>query len=269
MKLAHATLGGSPDRNDDRVFVTDNAVVVMDGASAFVPCSVNTGTYVDTLGGAIVHELGDRAIDLRTVVRNAITTAVDKLDLVPGQSPSSTVSIVRVGSKTVDAFVLGDTTIILGFNDGTRQRITDDRIHQIRTPARDSYRARLAAGYGYDDEHRRLLAELQRQQRSFRNVEGGYWIAEADPKAANQAIVTEFITDSFAWAVLCTDGAKRLLGHLNLADWRTNASLDSADLSGLLDRCQQWEALHDPEAHELARAKRHDDKTIAVLSRKP
>jgi len=130
VNVAYATLGGTPDRNDDRVFVTDNAVIVMDGASAFVPCSVDTGTYVDTLGAAIVNELHDQAADLRTAVRNAIATTASKLDLVPGQSPSSTVSIVRIGSETVDVFVLGDTPVILGFTDGTHQRITDDRIHE-------------------------------------------------------------------------------------------------------------------------------------------
>jgi hypothetical protein len=261
VKVAHATLGATPDRNDDRVFITDNAVIVMDGASAFLPTAIDTGTYVDTLGATIVDGLQDQAADLRTIVANAIRTTTTKLDLrTDGSSPSSTVSIVRVGPKLVDVFVLGDTPVILGFTDGTHQRITDDRLARLHFPARDAYRARLAADHGYDDEHRRLLAQLQQQQRRFRNTEGGYWIAEAEAKAAYRALIDRYELAHVSWAILLTDGVEHPLVSQREACWPEIAVATTIDLAKLLNHCQAWESACAP-----ARAKRHDDKTIASL----
>lgn len=248
------------------VGTTDTAAVVLDGASAFVPCSVDTGRYVDTLGAAIVDELHDQAADLRTVVRRAIDATTRTLDLQAGESPSSTVAVVRAVADTVDVFLLGDSPVIVGLTDGSQQRITDERIHATDTGERDAYRRRLAAGHGYDAEHRHLLAALQRKQVTRRNVPGGYWIAEAEPEAAIHAVTARFDLWHVAWAVLCTDGAERPLEHLGLADWPTIASLNGAELRELLIRIHAWEIKYDPNGRALPRAKRHDDKTLCLVS---
>jgi hypothetical protein len=260
VKVAHATLGATPDRNDDRVFITDNAVIVMDGASAFLPTAVDTGTYVDTLGAAIVDGLQDQAADLRTIVADAIRTTTTKLDLrADGTSPSSTVSIVRVGPELVDIFVLGDSPVILSFTNGTYQRITDDRLARLHFPAREAYRARLAAGHGYDDEHHRLLRELQTQQREVRNRPDGYWIAESNPAAAEHALISSR-RRRLSWAVLLTDGAERSLGSICPSDWSTICRQSSMGLARVLQHCYAWELANEPLL-----AKKHDDKTLATI----
>jgi hypothetical protein len=57
----------------------------------------------------------------------------------------------------------------------------------MRTPQRAQYRVRLASGVGCDQAHKRLLQELQREQRQRRNQPSGYWIAQADLAAARHA----------------------------------------------------------------------------------
>ncbi|WP_328391202.1 hypothetical protein [Nocardia sp. NBC_00416] len=215
------------------------------------------------MGAALVGRLG-RADTLREILADAIRGTTEVLDLQPNSSPSSTVAIVQIQTRSVEVLVLGDTTVIVGFNDGRYEVITDDRLSNLAIPESAEYQRRLAEGAGYDDTHRRLLRELQRQQHSQRNRSTGYWIAEADPSAADQAVLTSYSCDSVGWVVVATDGARDTLEAIGIG-WRDIAVQQPAALLDLLARCHDWEADVDPDGRRLPRAKRHDDKTIAVI----
>lgn len=257
MRTATAQL---PERSDDTVFVTANAVIVLDGATAFTAVPVPAATYVHQLGTHLHHHLdSDPSIDLPGVLAHAITETADDLALRPGQSPSSTVAIIRERDGGLDALVLGDTAIIL-----PTETIRDGRMDALNLPERQQYRDRLAAGSGYDEQHRRLLRHLQTRQARWRNTPGGYWIAEADPIAAAHALTYRSSTVDTPWVVLATDGAYHTIEHLGLGDWHTIAHYHEDQLGELLQQCEAWEATQDPHGQNLPRAKRHDDKTIVV-----
>ena len=101
-------------------------------------------------------------------------------------------------------------------------------------------------------------------QSSQRNRAGGYFIAETDPGAAHQAITRRYSRRHVGWAILATDGAMDLLQHLGLDNWPAIAA-DPTQASRLLRRASAWEAYADPDGRQFPRAKRHDDKTLAVI----
>jgi len=105
---------------------------------------------------------------------------------------------------------------------------------------------------------------MQAVESSQRNRAGGYFIAEADPGAAHQAITRRYSRGHVGWAILATDGTVDLLRHLGLDNWPAIAA-DPTQLSRLLRRASDWEAHTDPDGSRLPRAKRHDDKTLAVI----
>lgn len=255
-----------PPAGQDRVFTTLDAVIVLDGASAFGPVEVDAATYAEHLGASITNQLHDQAdADLPYVVAAAIASTRDVLDLAPGKSPSSTISIVRVFGDRLDVLALGDSPVLLGRTDATVERICDDRLAKLPNNARTLYRKRLADGHGYDDEHRALLREVQTVQRTQRNQPGGYWIAEAEPDAARHTLTRSYDRGEVEWCILATDGAADPIDHLGLANWRALAHAPSR-LRELLHRCTDWEAHDDPDGCQLPRAKRHDDKTIAAVT---
>lgn len=131
-------------------------------------------------------------------------------------------------------------------------------------PERARYRTQLAEGGGYTEEHRQLLPRLQERQAKLRNCQGGYWIAKADPHAASQAIVGQYPVATNPWTVLATDGAFNPITHIGLTSWRTVAKSSAAELHDLLREVHRWEAEDDPHGQDLPRAKRHDDKALAV-----
>jgi hypothetical protein len=253
-----------PAASDDRVFITENAAVVLDGASAFVPVDVSTGTYVDTLGRHLSDALRcDPAGRLDQLVASAIASTAHELSLTPGNSPSSTVSVIRGRNAIVDLFVLGDSCIYYG-NEATAQALTDARIADLEIPEHAGYRTRLAGGSGYDDIHRELLGRLQSAQRTRRNRAGGYWIAEADSQAARHGFTRTLTTEQLTWAVVATDGAYKPMHHLGLDDWRTVAGYDAARLGQILRECAEWEHTADPHGRQAPRAKVSDDKALVA-----
>lgn len=250
-----------PPSGDDRAFVTSNAVIVLDGASAFSARDVPASVYAQHLGSTMAALVDGTDEALTVLLAEAIkTTAVD-LGLTPGgRAPSSTVAVVRRREDaSVDVLVLGDSQVVI-----PGEILRDDRLAPLATEQRTAYRERLASGHGYDDEHRHLLAALQAEQLRHRNKPGGYWIAEADPVAAEHALTRHLPPDEVPWCVLATDGAYKPMEHLGLDDWSAVAAANTDDLAATLRRCQDWESA-DERGRQLPRAKRHDDKTLVTV----
>lgn len=260
MRIATAQLPDF-DHSDDKIFTTDNALIVLDGASAFRPVEVPASQYAERLGAGIRDALTvDPGADLKEAVAQSIKSTADELQLTPEQSPTSTLAIARVYGDHVDILALGDTPVIL-----PDEIIGDDRIDDLDLPERRQYRERLANGTGYDDTHKALLRELQTKQLHQRNVPGGYWIAGTDPAAAEQAITAQRSVNGLDWLAIATDGAFNTIQHTEHASWHAISNYDSYTIHGLLAACFQWEETQDPHGHLLPRSKRHDDKALAVV----
>lgn len=259
-----------PPHGADRVIVAGNAVIVLDGASAFEPASIPPGEYASRLGGSIAAALTDAPqAPLASVLAKAISATALALGLDDdADCPSSTVAMARLADGALDLLALGDSYIFYGTGPGTRT-LTDDRLAGLHLPQQRLYRERLAAGGGYDDVHRELLRALQRGQRPRRNRPGGYWIAAADPAAASHALTLTLPATADTWAVLATDGAVNTARHLGLDDWAALARSGPAALARLLRHCQDWERHADPDGQQFPRSKRHDDKAIASLTAGP
>jgi hypothetical protein len=234
---------------------------MLDGASAFTPVPVRASEYADKLSRHTINRLDQPDSDLRTVLADAISDTASELGLHSGESPSSTVTILRQTGDVVECLVLGDNLVVL-----PGHVLTDDRMSRFGARERARYRARLERGHGFDARHRQVLRELQTEQARHRNQPDGYWIAEADPEAAKHAIVSRYPITSAPWAVLATDGAYKTMTHLGIAEWSHLRLANGHELSRILLKCQTWEASSDPDGRNLPRAKRHDDKSLAVAT---
>ena len=234
---------------------------MLDGASALTPVPVPASEYADKLTRHIAGRLDHPNGDIRAALADAISATAGELDLHPGESPSSTVTILRQTGNYVECLVLGDNLVVL-----PGHVITDDRMSRVGARQREQYRNNLEAGHGYNAEHRAALRELQAEQARHRNQPDGYWIAETDPEAAKHAIVSRHPITSAPWAVLATDGAYKTMTHLGLADWPCLRDASSDDLAQLIKRCHAWEADDDADGQKLPRAKRHDDKSLAIAT---
>jgi len=256
----------SPDRSQDRVFITKHAAIVLDGATAFTLTEIDAATYADALGQAVADQLrAEKEVALSDAVAHAINKVAHRFDLRAGTSPSSTIAILRARGALADLYVLGDSPIYYGTGDRVSELI-DTRLIDLHLSESCRYRTRLREGTGYDAEHQALLKAMQERQRASRNTRGGYWIAEADPSAAYYGLALELTPRELSWAVLATDGITQPLMHAGQPDWPTIAAQSPDQLADMLAIWHDWERTRDPSGYRFPRAKRHDDKAIAAIA---
>ncbi|ATE57619.1 MULTISPECIES: hypothetical protein [Actinosynnema] len=234
-------LDGLPRPTEDRVVLLENAVVLLDGATSPTPRQRDGGWHSRELAAQFTGPLlGDLAEEL--------AGAIDRLrarhGLVPGDSPSSTVAILRWSAETVDALVLADSPVVVFGPPGgpipeEGEVVADHRLRDLRGK----------------------VAKVT----DWRNRPGGFWVAEADPAAAGMAVRRSWPRDAVSTAVLATDGVSCGVDDYGLFPWRevTRIAFRNGP-EAVLDRIRAAEE-RDRDRTRWRRAKAHDDQAIAVI----
>lgn len=255
--------------SQDRHLILANAVAVLDGAtSSDFPVGRDAAWYADLLIGPIATHLSETQLALSDVVEAAIARTATQYELVSGASPSSTVTMLRWtdDASPIEALVLADSPLVVRYLDGTTEVHCDNRIDHCAAQLQNAYRTRLAAGSGYDADHARLMRDLGAFLRTGRNQPGGFWVAEADPRAAQEAVALSLDPQRVQDAAILTDGASAAVDLYGLfPDWATALDLMRDDgPDALLEAVRQAEAT-DPDGRHWPRAKVHDDATAVYL----
>lgn len=257
-KVTTAERSGGDRPSQDRIFLTNNAAIVLDGASHPDPATLDGRWIADQLGEELRSRLtSDPAIDLRSALRDAIVTVARCHDLTPGESPSTTVNIVRWSDDTVDVLVLCDSPVVLVDRAGKTHELRDDRLRDVNDG--------IGRPAGYRNENPddwRTFVDLQSRQR---NKVGGFWVAEADPDAAEHAVTAGWPLSDVAGVLAMTDGVSRGVDKYGIPPtWRQAYELATTDPALLVDAVHQAE-LTDPNGSRWPRSKRHDDKALGVI----
>lgn len=90
-----------PGGGDDAIATTGQAVIMLEGASAFIPVPVTAAAHAEHLARPLARMLDTVPEgNLHGILADAIAATARDLDLRPGKSPSSTVIIVRRTAAT-------------------------------------------------------------------------------------------------------------------------------------------------------------------------
>ncbi|AUS79039.1 hypothetical protein C1701_12500 [Actinoalloteichus sp. AHMU CJ021] len=266
--MPHVEVAERPgrDHSEDRVVVLPNSVALLDGATSLEPGARTGGWYAERLAAELAELLPREELGLRDILRAGIASTASRHGLVPGDSPSSTAALLRWTSTAVEALVLADSPVVVFTGTGYHP-VTDDRLARLRSPGRrGGFRDRLRSGSGYDEEHWTRLRAAMRGTARSRNVDGGFWVAEADPDAADRAVVARWPRDEVRAALLASDGVSCGVDDYGLyRDWPELLAEATTDgPRAVLDRVRAAEE-GDPDGRRWPRAKRHDDQSLVVL----
>lgn len=253
---------GGDRPSEDRIFATDNAVIVLDGATQYLNHERDGGWIAEQLGQLLTNGLTlDPAIDLVHLLEQSIATLVDEYQLTPGASPSTTVNIVRAIDDVLDVLVLCDSPVIVLGTNGQVHEIRDDRLAETM--------GRLQRPSGRVDLNQQIWRDLLAQFEALRNHPNGFWAASATPEAARYAVLARFPISDIDLALAMTDGvAAGVDEYGEPPDWTTAAAIARTRPADLIDLVHRVE-LTDPDTTRWPRSKCHDDKAIAVVGLAP
>jgi hypothetical protein len=262
-ETAGVGIDGLARPTEDRVVRLPHAVIVADGATSLREGELSGGWYAEHLCAALAGRLTDRPDgDLRVLLADAITALVAEHGLVPGSAPSSTVAVLRWRPDVVDALVLADSPIVV-FTDQGAHLLADERLAGLVRPG--GYRRRLRDGGGYGPGHEAALRESGAGARRLRNVEGGFWVAEADPAAAARARTATWPRARVRAALLASDGVSCGVDDYHLFDWpQVLEHVLHTGSAAVLTMVHAAESA-DPDGVRWPRPKRHDDKTLVAV----
>jgi hypothetical protein len=269
MNVNFATEPGSPDTpNEDWVGATANAVVVLDGIST--PAGFETGCIHGTVW--FVHQLGAWLLGLASTepdvplrdhlaasIKNVAATHAATCDTNHLGTPGATVAMLRERGDQVDWLVLSDSYVVLDTIHGIQVH-TDDSLDRFAAAERAAVRAEIIG----TPEHDTARAALVKAQRLVRNTEGGYWVAAADPRAAQHALTQSISRAGVRQAALLTDGAVMWGEAEN--DWASWLSALTAAGPGLLIHSVRSDEAADARGWIRGRFKASDDATVAACT---
>lgn len=262
---------GQPD-NEDQILQYGDLIGVLDGATAPVGfdsgCVHGPAWFVRRLAARIGLAAATAPTDpLAALLAEAVRAVRDDhggdCDLGHPGTPSSTVCLLRRSAGHLDYLVLCDSPLVFG-TDGQVGVVADGRL--AATMAR--LPGQLPATGG--DAHRQVdYRQAVRWQRQHANQPEGYWVAAADPAAADRAICgTLPLTGPgrILRAALLSDGASRAVEQFELFDWAGLLDLlATAGPAELISRVRAAERVVD-SAERVPRYKRHDDATAIFCS---
>ena len=248
MQATYASESAPGRVNDDYAVCGPDWAIVLDGATA--PAGIDSGCIhgvpwlVRHLAASLSHSLTVSRSPLTGILAEAIDDTrnahADTCDLANPDSPSATVSIVRVTGGDLDYLTLGDSPIAVWDPPGDIQVFIDDRA------------AHLPGGRPYTYE---LV-------RSLRNKPGGFWIASTEPEAASKAVTGTAGIHHDSEIALFTDGVTRLVDFYDYTWDRLFAQLRAGTPQALISAVRAIE-----RERGTPHGKRHDDATVVHITR--
>jgi hypothetical protein len=268
VKPVSASEPGDPTiPNEDWTAASADIIVVLDGATARIGtgCRHGIAWYVDKLGtGLMTTATAEPHRMLRDLLADAIRRVAamhPECDLSHPGTPSAGVAMVRLNGDRLEYLVLADTVIVIRTSDGDLT-LTDNRVRQTAREERDA-----ATALPFDSEERTAaLQRMKRREQEFRNRPGGFWVAAADPIAAEHAITGSIPVEGASAIAVLTDGAARCVMPFDLITWADMLRiLESDGPADLIRQVREIEA-SDPTAERWRRAKRSDDATVVYAT---
>ncbi len=247
--------------NEDIALLGPDFFIVLDGLTARIETGCNHGVpwYVATLADTLSTYAADYTLEdlLRMSIDHVADLHRDTCDLSAAGTPAAAIGLVRIHRDHLSYLVLGDVS--LAFDLGSEvQVITDSRMRDANAALQVEVNL-LAANSPHKEA---ALIRMKQAELAIRNTQEGYWVAAAQPEAAEHALTGEIAISNVLNVALLTDGAARCVDLFGTHTWSDVFKiLEDGGAATLLQEVRAIER-SDPLAQHWPRNKVSDDATV-------
>lgn len=249
------------DWGEDRIFVREDAVGVIDGAS---PISVvPLGGYhsqaewlADKLSKDLKAETGTFLPNLCKGITKSLRNSDDftSVDLAKENFPSATFGGISCYLSRINAFVLSDCTIVFERNDGVLEVLTDTRIKKFSDKTKELRKLALDRG---EDVTKAVKRQMTANRQSMNTV-GGFWTVSLYGSYWKEFAHKSFYISELKRCLIMSDGFERVFssGLVSFSDVLSG----KVSLSSALKILRDWE-----NSNGSLEVKRHDDASAILV----
>lgn len=249
------------DWGEDRIFICENTVGVIDGAS---PISVvpiggyhsqaewladNLAKELEEWGGTFIPDL---CRNITTSLRNSddLTGA----ELAKKYYPCATFGGISCYLNRVNAFVLSDCTIVFERNDGILEVLTDNRIKRFSDKTKEVRKLALERG----EDVTKAVKQQMTINRQAMNTDGGFWTVSLYGSYWGEFAYKTFNVHELKRCLIMSDGFERVFSY-RLVSFSDVLS-GKVSLKSALQILRDWE-----NNNESLEVKRHDDASAILV----
>lgn len=209
---------GDPDRNEDRIVVTDAFIAVLDGVTAKSCPPINGksgGRFAAEAGEAALRAL-DASVDAKTAVAALSAALKRQTPALPDGVDAPSFGMIVYAAARKQVWRVADPGLMI---DGVAH-MNDVPLDRVTSAARSAViAAALAKGatpedIAKDDPGRAFIAPMLNDQRLFANVDGPYGYGVINGGVVPDCFIEVFDVSSAREIVMGTDGYPKLFPSL-------------------------------------------------------
>lgn len=249
------------DWGEDRIFVCENTVGVIDGAS---PISiVPIGGYhsqAEWLADNLAKELEEwQGTFIPNLCRQITTSLRDSSDftgveLAKECYPCATFGGVSCYLNRINAFVLSDCTIVFERNDGILEVLTDNRIKKFSNKTKEVRKLALESG---EDVTKAVKTQMTANRQAM-NTDGGFWTVSLYGSYWREFSYKTFDVHELKRCLIMSDGFEGVFSSKLLSF--SDVLSGKVSLKSALQILRGWE-----NSNESSEVKRHDDASAVLV----
>ena len=249
------------DWGEDRIFVCENIVGVIDGASPISVVPVGgyhsqTEWLADNLAKELEEWQGTFIPNLCKQITKSLRNSDDlaEIDLAKENFPCAAFGGISCYLNRINAFVLSDCTIVFERNDGILEVLTDNRIKKFSSKTIEVHKRALELG---KDVTKAVKTQMTANREAM-NTENGFWTVSFYGNYKDEFIQRSFDTSKLNRCLIMSDGFERVFSN-GLVSYKDVLS-ETVSLESALKTLRDWE-----DSNESSEVKRHDDATAILV----
>lgn len=249
------------DWGEDRIFICENTVGVIDGASpiSIVPIggyhsqaewlADNLAKELEAWGGTFLPNLCKQ---ITTSLRDS--NDLSGVELAKENFPCATFGGVSCYLNRINAFVLSDCTIVFECNDGVLEVLTDNRIKQFSDKTKEVRKLALERG----EDVTKAVKQQMTLNRQVMNTDGGFWTVSLYGSYSSEFAYKTFEVHELKRCLIMSDGFERVFSA-NLVSFQDVLS-GKVSLKSALKILRDWE-----NSNDSLEVKRNDDASAILV----